>query len=103
MMQGDSYGKEIKLLYDNGNPITPDDVSDVEITIGSLSKTYKANEIHYDGELKSWIYPISLEESFKFPAARLKAQVRVKWLNGEIEGEDLEDIYVSESRSKAVL
>ena len=103
MMQGDSYGKEIKLLYDNGNPITPDDVSDVEITIGSLSKTYKANEIRYDGELKSWIYPISQEESFKFPAARLKAQVRVKWLNGEIEGKDLEDVYVSESRSKAVL
>lgn len=103
MMQGDSYGKEFKLRYKDGPVITPDDVMDVEVTIGSLSKTLKKNEIHYDSSLESWIFPISQEESFKFPAARLKSQVRIKWLNGEVEGADLEDIYVEESRSKAVL
>ena len=40
MMQGDSYNLGIRILNNAGNPVTPDDVIDVEITIGHLRKTY---------------------------------------------------------------
>ena len=40
MMQGDSYNLGIKILNNAGSPVTPDDIRDVEITIGNLSKTY---------------------------------------------------------------
>ena len=35
MMQGDSYYQGIRILNNAGNPVTPDDVKDVEIVIGN--------------------------------------------------------------------
>jgi hypothetical protein len=109
MMQGDSYGLKIEILKDStdsdGNPVdeavTPDEVSDVEITVGFFRKTYANGEVLYiDGY---WIFPISQEESFKLPATRVKAQVRVAWKVGSIEGVSLGDIRVHESIRKVVL
>ena len=101
MMQGDSYGLTIDILNADGEAVTPDDVSDVEVTIGYLGKTYASGEITYsDGK---WIFPLTQEETFKFPAARVKAQVRVVWTNGNVEGTVLDPINVRESMSKEVL
>lgn len=101
MMQGDSYGLKVNILNSVDEVVKPDDVSDVEITIGSLSKTYKKGEVTNDGNL--WIFPITQEESFKLPVSRIKAQVRVMWKDGTIEGKSLGEIYVAESISKEVL
>ena len=101
MMQGDSYGLKVNILNSVDAVVTPDDVSDVEITVGTLSKTYKNGEVTYDGKL--WIFPITQEESFKLPVSRIKAQVRVMWTDGTIEGVSLGEIHVKESISKEVL
>lgn len=101
MMQGDSYGLKVNILNAVDAAVTPDDVSDVEITVGALTKTYKNGEVTHDGKL--WIFPVTQAESFKFPASRIKAQVRVVWKDNTVEGAPLGEIYVKESTSKEVL
>ena len=101
MMQGDSYGLKIEILNSEGGLVTPADVSDVEITVGFIRKTYAKKEVLYSDGL--WIIPLRQDETFKLPAARIKAQVRVAWAGGSVEGVFLDDIRVHESLSKEVL
>ena len=101
MMQGDSYNLIIEILDASGKAVTPDDVSDVEITLGFIRKTYAKKEISYSSGM--WVFPLSQEETFKLPVARIKAQVRVVWKNGLVEGTSLDEFLVQESISKVVL
>jgi len=101
MMQGDSYGLEIDILNADGQTITSADVSDVEITIGSLRKTYAEGEVTF--EAGKWKFPLSQTETFKMLPAKVKVQLRVKWPNGEVEGCDLGYKNIQESISKEVL
>lgn len=101
MMQGDSYGLKIEILNADGVAVTSDDVSDVEITVGFIRKTYAKGEIIYSDGL--WIIPLTQEETFKLPATRVKAQVRVVWKDGFVEGASLDEIRIHESISKVVL
>lgn len=101
MMQGDSYKLGIMILNNAGNPVTPDDVSDVEITIGNLSKTYKNAEVTFHEGV--WMFPLSQQETFRYWPSAVKAQVRLVWKNGVVEGKPLYGIRISESISKEVL
>lgn len=101
MMQGDSYGLKIS-ISSNSKKVTPDDVSDVEITVGIIRKTYTKGEVLYESG-QGWIVPLAQDETFKLPAARVKAQVRVVWKDGSVEGASLGEIRVDESISKVVL
>ena len=107
MMQGDSYGLTIDVLNADDEAVTPDDVSDVEVTIGNLRKTYASGDHDYEVWTRWGVSPelfcAGKEETFKFPAARVKAQVRVVWANGDVEGTVLDPINVRESMSKEVL
>lgn len=100
MMQGDAFSQEIKILK-NDEVVTPDDVADVEITIGGLSKTYASGKVKYVGGV--WMFPMSQKETFRFAATRLSVQVRVCWPTGEVEGIELGEIFVTESASRKVL
>ena len=101
MMQGDSYNLGINILNNAGSPVTPDDIKDVEITIGNLRKTYLNAEIIFrDGV---WLFPLSQEETFGYWPSSVKAQVRVMWANGVVEGKPLYGVRISESISKEVL
>lgn len=101
MMQGDSYYLGIKILNNAKNPVTPDDVSDIEITIGHLRKTYRNAELIYSDGL--WMFPVSQQESFRYWPSSVKAQVRVAWANGVVEGKPLYGVRMNESISKEVL
>lgn len=101
MMQGDSYNIGIQLLNNAGQPITPDDVDDVEITIGWESKRYTSGQLTYYNGL--WLYPISQSESFGKWPGKLDAQARIKWPNGFVEGQPIYGARIQESRSKEVL
>lgn len=103
MMQGDSYGLRIDILNADHTAVTADDVSEVEITIGHLTKTYSNGQIAFDVDSKKWIFPLSQEETFGFPASRIKGQVRVAWASGIVEGASLGWINVIESLSREVL
>ena len=101
MMQGDSYGIQVEILKSDGSVVTTSDVSDVEIAIGSLKKTYASGEVSFaDGK---WVFPITQEETFKLPSTYVPAQVRVVFTNGDVEGVPLGEILVHESVSKVVL
>lgn len=101
MMQGDSYNLGIRLLNNAQQPITPEDVEDVEITIGWESKRYKLGQLmYYEG---MWLYPISQAESLAQWPGKVDAQVRIKWNNGFVEGQSLQGIQFQQSRSKEVL
>ena len=101
MMQGDAYLLGINILNNAGMPVTPADVADVEITIGHLKKKYSAAELSYNNGLR--MFPLSQKETFGCMPASPKAQVRIKWANGVIEGKPLYGIRIDESISKEVL
>lgn len=101
MMQGDSYNLGIRILNNAGSTVTPDDVLDVEITIGHLRKTYSKAEVLYsDGY---WLFPLTQKETFGYWPSSVKAQVRVVWANGVTEGKPLYGVRIDESISKEEL
>ena len=93
-MQGDAYYLGIRILNNAGFPVTPQDVEDLEIALGHLCKNYS------DG---LWLFPLSQEESFGFFPQAVKAQVRLVWANGVVEGKPLYGVRIGESISKEVL
>lgn len=101
MMQGDSCNLAIQIRNNAGSAVTPSDVSDVEITIGRLRKTYRSCQLLFSNGM--WLFPLSQEETFGYWPASVKAQVRVVWRNGVVEGKTLYGIRISESISKEVL
>lgn len=101
MMQGDSYQLGIRILNNAGSPVTDQEVAEVEITIGSLRKTYSSGQLRFFENL--WLFPFSQAESFGCTPAAVKAQVRLKWKNGVIEGAPLHGVRILESISKEVL
>lgn len=103
MMQGDSYNLEVEILDTDGGVVTESNVSEVEITVGFLRKTYTDGEVSYSEDIGKWLFPITQEESFKLPTNGVKAQVRVAWKTGGVVGVSLGRINVHESISKEVL
>ena len=101
MMQGDACLLGIRILNNAGEPVTPLDVADVEITVGHLHKRYSDAAISFRDGL--WMFPLSQEETFSYENAAPRAQVRVKWANGVIEGKPLYGVSIDESISKEVL
>ena len=101
MMQGDSFHLGIRIKNNAGNPVTPTDIEDVEISIGHISKTYRRGELTFiDG---MWMFPMTQYETFEFYPSSVKAQVRIKWANGVIEGKPIYGIRIHEGISREVL
>ena len=100
MMQGDAFVQKIKIL-NNGQIVTPEDVLDVEVTFGRLSKTLLEEDLLYRDGL--WEFPLSQAETFRLRDTYQSVQVRVCWPNGDVEGADLGDVFVTESLSRREL
>ena len=98
MMQGDARTLCIELLLPGDVVVTPADVADVEITIGLLSKTYRDGQVSFMNDV--WLFPISQRETLALRNTVQKAQVRVRWPTGEVEGAPLGRIYIGESISR---
>lgn len=101
MMQGDGYGLPIEILRTDGTAVSGGEVADVEVTLGSLRKTYKQGEVTFDRG--KWFFPVTQQETFALPSERLRCQVRVLWPDGTVEGVSLGEILVTESLSREVL
>jgi hypothetical protein len=101
MMQGDSYNLGFTVLNNAKVPVTPNDIQDMEITIGHIRKTYRNAQItFYEGR---WMFPISQKETFGYWPKATKAQIRILWKNGVVEGKPIHGIRINESTSKEVL
>lgn len=103
MMQGDSYSLAVEILKADKTVLTPEEVSDVEISVGPLHKTYKKKQVVFDSENEKWKVLLTQKETFGFLPARVKLQLRVAWSNGDVEGCSLGTILIEESISKEVL
>jgi hypothetical protein len=101
MMQGNACYLGISILNSGGTAVEPVDVQDVEIAVGNLRKTYLGEELTFSGGL--WLFPLSQGESFALRPGPIRAQVRVAWANGVVEGCVLPGVYVDESISEEVL
>ena len=101
MMQGDSYNLGFTVLNNAGEVVTPNEISDMEITIGHLSKTYRKAELFFkDGR---WMFPLTQKETFGYWPKAVKTQIRIMWANGVIEGKDIHGVRIHESISKEEL
>lgn len=101
MMQGDSYNLGFTVVNNAGAAVTPSDIQDMEITIGHIRKTYRNAELTYNEG--RWYFPLSQEESFGYWPKSIKAQIRIRWANGVVEGKPIHGLRVNESISKEVL
>ena len=101
MMQGDSYNLGFTVLNNAKSPVTPNDIQDMEITIGHLRKTYRNAQITYENG--KWLFPLRQEETFGYWPKATKSQIRIMWANGIIEGKPIHGVRIFESISKEVL
>lgn len=101
MMQGDECYLAIRILNNAGSPVSPGDIRDLEITLGHLRKTHRQAQVLYEDGL--WLFPLSQDETLDFWPAQVKAQIRVCWSNGVVEGKTLSGVRIHESMSKEVL
>lgn len=102
MMQGDSYYIPFKFYDEDGTQITSDMVDDVEIVIDGVRKTLAEDEIEYDSEDDSFLWPLTQEESFSFDEFA-DIQARVRFTSGDVVGVAFGSAYVQESASKVEL
>lgn len=100
-MQGDSYSLEIEILYDDNTILAAENVSDIEMMIGTLRKTYANGDILFEDGV--WKIHLTQQETFRLPPSRLKIQVRVALPSGDVQGYSLGEIRIRESDSKEVL
>ena len=101
MMQGDACFLGIRILNNALQAVVPEDVKDVAITVGALTKRYSLDQVAFRGGL--WLFPLTQEESFSFFPGAVKAQVRIVWANGVVEGKPIHGLRFAESRSREVL
>lgn len=97
--QGDAYKLAVTLTDENGAPLTPDDVSKVEISIGNVTKQYP-DEVTYDDG--AFLMPITETDSHSMSGI-LPTQVRVLFPSGEVSSASLGFMHVVMSVSKSVL
>lgn len=100
-MQGDALVLEVEILYSDRVAVPAEDVTEVEITIGALRKTYTNGDMYFEDDV--WKVPLSQRETFRFPPSKVKVQARVALPSGDVQGIQLGEIRINESRSKEVL
>lgn len=101
IVQGDSYNIGLTVLNNAGSTVTPDDVIDIAVQIGTLRKTYLAGELSFaDGK---WFFPITQEESFRNWPKAAKAQISIKWNSGVVERKPIRGIRFHEGIDKEEL
>lgn len=104
ILQGSALPIAIDLVdEDTGDPITSDDVSNVELVIGNIRKTMTSGGITYDTEQKSWVFNLSQEETFSMSPTIYEPQCRIVLAGGRIPGAILSKVRIIEGRSKEVL
>lgn len=101
MMQGDQYDLPIKLTHENGDPITPSEVDEIEIFVGVVRKTMSDGVIFAPD--REYVYvKLTQEETFRM-SGETKVQARVMFNSGDVVGVNLGTVNFETSISKVVL
>lgn len=104
--QGDSYALDFNLKQD-GVPIKPNMVDDIEICIGTtVRKTYAGGLLNFDSKSMKWYLRLSQEETFAMEEGTHEVEGRVKYKGvpfSDVIGVKLGTINVIASTSREVL
>lgn len=101
MMAGDAFGLPIEISLDD-RIATDNDFENVEVFIGNVGKTMSKDEVDYDKEGNAFIVKLSQDDTYRL-RGKNSVQVRVKFANGEVLGEEAGMLVIGGSLSKAVL
>lgn len=106
IMRGDACNVPFD-LKDNGQLLTADKVSEIEVHIGNdIRKLYSAGEVWFDKDELRWYFRLSQEETFSLNAAKYAVIVRVKFAGNaesDVGGFYMDSIILTETFSKNVL
>ena len=106
IMQGDSYAVFFALKFNN-EPLTPDMLSDVEISVGNnLRKLYSSGEVQYDEDSGEWFFRPTQSETLSLEPEFYEVQARVKFRNGEysdVKGIVIGRIQILDANSEEVI
>ena len=101
--RGDAYPIALNLSIDG----LPPDISTlevVEITLGSITKTYPSNGVTFDDVNSRFLYDLTQADSFRLKPGLLEVQIRVKLKNTRVYGSCVATIgSVDQSSSEVVL
>lgn len=88
LLQGNTYKLEIPLNDPEGNVINNNFIKRAQFAFGDYIKYYDSDgsgEVSYDTEKQCYIVPLTEEETFAMRQL-VTWQVRVLYINGEIDG-----------------
>ena len=106
MKQGDSYFVFVEMKI-NDDPITPDIIEDMEVSVGErLRYTYANQEVAYDTNRREWCFRPTQEDTFSLEPDNYPVIVRVKFRSEpkrDIKGINVGRIIVTDSYSEEVL
>lgn len=105
IMQGDQTAIAVKLTDEAGGEIIPNDVSDVVITLGAVTRhtTDETYPVQYDPILTAWIFAVTQEDTLAFRAGVFKLSARVLFTDGAVGGANVATVFVLPSQNTEVL
>lgn len=106
LMQGDSRAVYFT-LEQSGAELTPNKVSEVEITVGeSFRKLYSSGGVGWDKQRRQWYIFPTQEETLAMEPDGYEVQARFKYPNGDfspVKGLTIGRIIITSSQSKEVI
>ena len=103
IMQGDEYDVDLGVKCLDGEQLSGDDVSKLEVCIGELSYIYPAS-MRYDDETGRFVLHLTQEDTFSMIPGTYTMQMRIKSLQKDVIGKwDLRQVRIIKSRSKVIL
>lgn len=107
IMQGDSRAIFLNLTQ-NGSPLTPDLIDDLEVSIGDILQfAFAEDRVKFDAGTSRWCIWPTQDETFSLDEGSYKVEIRVKYHNmntTNVQGYTLNDkIKVKPALSREVL
>ena len=101
-MQGDQYRQPINLTYDGETPVSPAELTELEVMVGCIRKTMSDGGIVFDESEKIFYVHLKQNETFTLCGDE-EVQARLKFKSGDVMGIKLGTQHFEASRSKVVL
>ena len=106
MMQGDSFVVFFDIT-NNGKFLTPDDIADLEVSVGELvRKTLSGGTVGYDTQKNKWYIRPTQEETLAMEPNTYSVVARVKFsdsVDSDVKGVNIGRMFIIKSSSKEVI
>ena len=103
IMQGDEYDIHLTLTDLDGEAITEQGVSLIEVSLGDQFWSTADNSVTYDSEKECWVFRLDDEESAEMVGGIAKFQIHVEFDNDDSVGADLPFAFVIKKVQRPVI